>query len=91
MVSEFPDIFLDDLHGVPLNREIEFGIDLVLNTHPIVIPPSRMALTELRELKEQLKDFLDKGFTLPSVSLWDAPVLFVRKKYGSLQMCIEYR
>ena len=50
-----------------------------------------MALAELKELKEQLKDLLDKGFIRPSVSPWGAPVLFVRKKDGSLRMCIDYR
>ena len=50
-----------------------------------------MAPTELKELKEQLKDLLDKGFILPSISPWGAPVLFVRKKDGSLRICIDYR
>ena len=49
-----------------------------------------MAPTDLNELKEQLKDLLDKGFIKPSISLWVAPVLFVRKKYGYLRMCIDY-
>ena len=48
-----------------------------------------MAPAELKELKEQLKDFLDKDFIRPSVSPWGAPVLFVRKKDGSLRMCID--
>ncbi|KAF3645199.1 RNA-directed DNA polymerase -like protein [Capsicum annuum] len=60
-------------------------------TQPILIPPYRMAPIELRELKEQLKDFLEKGFIRPSVSPWGAPVLFVHKKDGSLRMCIDYR
>ena len=50
-----------------------------------------MAPAELRELKEQLKDLLEKGFIRPSISPWGAPVLFVRKKDGSLRMCIDYR
>ncbi|WMV24356.1 hypothetical protein MTR67_017741 [Solanum verrucosum] len=58
---------------------------------PISIPPYRMTPAELKELKEQLKDLLDKGFIQPSISPWGAPVLFVRKKEGSLRMCIEYR
>jgi len=49
-----------------------------------------MAPAELKELKEQLNDLLDKGFIRPSVSPWGAPVLFVRKKDGSLRMCIDY-
>ena len=50
-----------------------------------------MAPAELKELKEQLKDLLDKGFIRPSISPWGAPVLFVKKKDGSLRMCIDYR
>ncbi|KAH0643768.1 hypothetical protein KY289_034742 [Solanum tuberosum] len=76
---------------VPPEREIEFGIDLLPNTQPILIPPYRMAPAELKELKEQLKDLLDKGFIRPSISPWGAPVLFVKKKDGSFRMCIDYR
>ena len=61
------------------------------DTKPISIPPYRMAPAELKELKEQLKDLLEKGFIRPSSSPWGAPVLFVRKKDGSLRMCIDYR
>ncbi|KAH0678966.1 hypothetical protein KY284_020051 [Solanum tuberosum] len=91
IVKEFPKVFLDDLPGVPVEREIDFDIDIFPNTRPISIPPYRMAPVELKELKEQLKDLLDKGFIRPSVSPWGAPVLFMRKKHGSLRMCIDYR
>lgn len=91
VVNEFPEVFPEDLPGVPPDREIDFGIDVLPYTQPISIPPYRMAPAELRELKEQLKDLLDKGFIRPSVSPWGAPVLFVRKKDGSLRMCIDYR
>ena len=50
-----------------------------------------MAPTKLKELKEQLKELLDKGFIRPSISPWGAPVLFVKNKDGSLRMCIDYR
>ena len=53
--------------------------------------PYRMAPTELKALKSQLKELLDKGFIRPSVSPWGAPVLFVKKKDGTLRMCIDYR
>ncbi|WMV32801.1 hypothetical protein MTR67_026186 [Solanum verrucosum] len=72
-------------------REIDFGIDLLPDTQPISIPPYRMAPAELKELKEQLRDLLKKGFIRPSQSPWGAPVLFVKKKDGSLRMCIDYR
>ncbi|KAH0671258.1 hypothetical protein KY285_025475 [Solanum tuberosum] len=75
VVSEFPKVFREDLPGVPPEREIDFGIDLLPDTQPISIPPYRMAPAELKELKEQLKDLLDKGFIRPSISPWGAPVL----------------
>ncbi|KAH0725040.1 hypothetical protein KY284_000905 [Solanum tuberosum] len=91
VVSEFLEVFPIDLPGIPPEREIDFGIDLMPNTQPISIPPYRMALTELKELKEQLKDLLGKGFIQPSILVWGAPVLSVRKKDGSLRICIDYR
>ncbi|KAH0757858.1 hypothetical protein KY290_021351 [Solanum tuberosum] len=91
IVREFPEVFPDYLPGIPPEREIDFGIDLIPDTRPISIPPYRMSPAELKELKEQLKDLLDKGFIRPIVSLWGAPILFVRKKDGSLRICIDYR
>ena len=90
VVREFPDVFPDDI-ALPLEREVEFTIDLILGTEPISIPPYRMAPVELRELKAQLEELLSKGFIRPSISPWGAPVLFVKKKYGSFQLCIDYR
>ncbi|KAH0732763.1 hypothetical protein KY289_003951 [Solanum tuberosum] len=75
---------IDDLPEVPFEREIDFGIDVLPDTHPISIPPYRMAPAEL-------KDLLEKGFIRPSMSPWGAPVPFVRKNDGSLRMCIVYR
>ncbi|XP_070025629.1 uncharacterized protein [Nicotiana sylvestris] len=91
VVREFPEVFLDDLPGLPPERIIDFDIDLMPGTQPISIPPYRMAPAELNELREQLKDLLDKGFIRPSVSPWGVPVLFVKKKDGSLRMCVDYR
>ncbi|XP_070009621.1 uncharacterized protein [Nicotiana sylvestris] len=91
IVREFSDVFPEDLPGLPPAREIDFSIDLLPDTQPISIPPYRVAPAELRELKQQLHDLLDKGFIRPSVSPWGAPVLFVKKKYGSLRMRIDYR
>ncbi|KAH0720379.1 hypothetical protein KY285_005181 [Solanum tuberosum] len=91
VVKEFPEVFPDDLLRVPLEREIDFGIDVLPDTRPISILPYRIAPAELKDLKEQLKDLLDKGFIQPSVSPWGAPILFVRKKDGSLRKCIDYR
>ena len=50
-----------------------------------------MAPTELREIKAQLEELLSKGFIRPNISPWGAPVLFVKKKDGSLRLCIDYR
>ena len=85
VVCEFPDIFfLEELLGLPLEREIEFCIDVVPGTDPISMPPYRMAPAELKELNEPLKKFLEQDFIRPSTSPWGAPVLFVKKKDGSL-------
>src|SRR5262245_14562445 len=86
VVNEFPEVFLDDLSGLPPEREVEFGIDLVPGTEPISIPPYRLAPAELKELRKQLEDLLAKGFIRPSTSSWGAPVLFAAKKDGTLQM-----
>ena len=91
VVREFPDVFPDDISGLPPEREVEFTIDLIPGTEPISIPPYRMDPVELKELKSQLEDLLSKGFIRPSISPWGAPVLFVKKKDGSLQLCIDYR
>ena len=91
VVREFPDVFPDDIAGLPPEREVEFTIDLIPGTEPISIPPYRMAPAELRELKDQLEELLSKGFIRPSISPWGAPVLFVKKKDGSLRLCIDYR
>ena len=90
IVREFSNGFPNDLPGLPLDREIEFSIDLLLGTTPISKAPYRMAPTELKELKEQLVELLDKGFIHPSASPWGAPVLFVKKKDGSMRLCINY-
>jgi hypothetical protein len=91
VVREFPDVFPEDLPGLPPNREVEFSIDLVPGTAPISKAPYRMAPAELKELKGQLEELLDKGFIRPSASPWGAPVLFVKKKDGSMRLCIDYR
>ena len=84
VVREFPDVFPDDIAGLPPDREVDFTIDLIPGTEPISIPPYRMAPAELRELKAQLEELLREGFIRPSISPWGAQVLFVKKKDGSL-------
>ena len=91
VVREFPDMFLEKLPRMPLDREIEFCIDLTPSVQLVSIPPYHMAPVELRELKVQLQDMLDKGFIHLSTSSWGAPMLFVKKKDGSMRLCIDYR
>ncbi|KAJ9535388.1 hypothetical protein OSB04_un001497 [Centaurea solstitialis] len=91
VVSEYPDVFPDDLPGVPPERQVEFRIDLVPGAAPIAKAPYRLAPPEMQELSKQLEELLDKGFIRPSTSPWGAPILFVKKKDGSMRMCIDYR
>ena len=84
------EVFPNDLPCIPPEREIYFGIDLLQDTNTISIPLYQIALAKLKELKDQLKDLLDKGFIRLSISPWGAPVLFVNKKDGYLKMCIYY-
>ncbi len=84
-------MFHEELFSLPLEREVEFAIEVMPDTTPISITPYRMAPTELKELKIQLQELLDKGFISPSVSPWGAPELFVKKKDGTLRLCIDYR
>ncbi|XP_070032779.1 uncharacterized protein [Nicotiana tomentosiformis] len=91
IVRDFSDVFPADLPGMPPDRDIDFDIDLLPGTQPISIPTYRMAPAELNELKEQLQEPLDKGFIQPSVSPWGYAVLFVKEKYGSIRMYIDYR
>ncbi|GJY08973.1 putative nucleotidyltransferase, ribonuclease H [Tanacetum coccineum] len=85
------NVFLDDLHGLPPIREIEFRVELIHRATPVAKSPYRLAPSELEELSGQLKELLDKGFIRPSLSPWGALVLFVKKKDGSFRMCIDYR
>ncbi|GJR62774.1 putative reverse transcriptase domain-containing protein [Tanacetum coccineum] len=91
VVCNFPIIFLEDLSGLPLSREVEFHIDLVPEATPISKSPYRLTPMKMQELSNQLKELQDKGFIRPSSSPWGAPVLFVKKKDGSFRMCNDYR
>nr|GFA64741.1 putative reverse transcriptase domain, aspartic peptidase domain protein [Tanacetum cinerariifolium] len=81
----------DKLPGIPPVREVEFSIELIPRAEPISKVPYRMVPIELKELKDQLQELLERGFIRPSVSPWGAPVLFVKKKDGSMRLCIDYR
>ncbi|WVZ70956.1 hypothetical protein U9M48_019585 [Paspalum notatum var. saurae] len=92
VVCDFPDVFPEELPGLPLDRDVEFKIDLVPGTAPISRRPYRMAPDELKELKTQRQEQLDKGFIRPSLSPWGCPALFVEKKdQGGKRLCVDYR
>ncbi|KAJ9555800.1 hypothetical protein OSB04_010414 [Centaurea solstitialis] len=91
VVREFPDVFPEDLPGLPSERQVEFHIDLTPGAAPIARTPYRLAPTEMKEMMTQLQELSKKGFIRPSSSPWGASVLFVKKKDGSMRMCIDYR
>ncbi|GJT54528.1 putative reverse transcriptase domain-containing protein [Tanacetum coccineum] len=91
VVREFPEVFPEDLPGLPPVRQVEFQIDLIPGATPVARAPYRLAPSEMQELSNQLQELSDRGFIRPSTSPWGAPVLFVKKKDGSFRMCIDYR
>ncbi|GJS84164.1 putative reverse transcriptase domain-containing protein [Tanacetum coccineum] len=91
VVREFPEVFPEDLPGLPPVRQVEFQIDLIPGAAPVARAPYRLAPSEMQELSDQLQELADRGFIRPSTSPWGAPVLFVKKKDGSFRMCIDYR
>nr|GFD21414.1 putative reverse transcriptase domain-containing protein [Tanacetum cinerariifolium] len=91
IIHDFPEVFPEDLPGLPPIRPVEFQIDLVPSATPVARAPYRLAPSVMKELAEQLKELSDKGFIRPRSSPWGAPVLFVKKKDGSFRMCIDYR
>jgi hypothetical protein len=91
VVCEYLDVFPDNLPGMPPERDVEFVIELQPGTAPISKRPYRMPPKELAELKVLLQELLYKGYIRPSSSPWGSPALFVKKKDGSLRMCVDYR
>ncbi|GJT00429.1 putative reverse transcriptase domain-containing protein [Tanacetum coccineum] len=90
IVREFLKIPLEDFPGLPRARQVKFQINLVPGAAPVARAPYRLAPTERQELSTQLQELSDRGFIRPSSLPWGAPVLFVKKKDGSFQMCINY-
>eukprot|EP00253_Pinus_taeda_P011015 PITA_11015 len=91
VIKEFADVFPEEIPGLPPKGDIDFTIELIPGAARVSRTPYRMSVPELTELKMQLQELLDKNYIRPSVSPWGAPVLFVRKKDGTLRMCIDYR
>jgi hypothetical protein len=90
VVRDYPDVFPDELPGMPPDRDVEFVIELQPGTSHISKRPYRMPPKELAELKNQLQELLDKGYIRPSSSPWGCPTLFVKNKDGSLRLCVDY-
>jgi hypothetical protein len=90
VLRDFKDIFRE-IPGFPPKRDIDFSIDLMSGASLVSKTPYRMGKTELKELQMQLEELLKKGYILPSVSPWGAPILFVKNKYGTLRLCIDFR
>ena len=91
VVKDFPDVFPEELPGMPPDRDIKFLIELLPGTRTISKRPYRMPAKDLEEIKTQIKELLDKGYIRPSSSPWGSPVLLVKKKDGSLRMVVDYR
>ncbi|GKE49915.1 putative reverse transcriptase domain-containing protein [Tanacetum coccineum] len=91
VIRDFPEVFPDELPGLPPPRQVEFRIDLIPGAAPVARAPYRLAPSEMKELSKQLQELSEKGFIRPSSSSWGAPILFVKKKDGSFRMCIDYR
>ena len=90
ILLEFADVFPLELPGLPPVREFDFSISLKQGTKPISKTPYRMTVPELKELSVHLKKLIDQGMIRPSVSSWGVPVIFVKKKDGTLRLCIDY-
>ncbi|GJV37610.1 putative reverse transcriptase domain-containing protein [Tanacetum coccineum] len=91
VVREFLEVFLEDLPGLPPVHQVEFQIDLIPGATLVAREPYRLAPLDMQELSNQLQELADRGFIRPSTWPWGAPILFVKKKYGSFRMCIDYR
>jgi hypothetical protein len=90
VINEFADVFREELLGMSPDRDIEFVIEWKPGTAPIYKTPYRITTAELAELKEHIKELLQKGFMHPSSSPWGAPVIFVPKKDGTQRLCVDY-
>src|SRR3954468_20137004 len=89
VVCDFPEVFPEEVDELPPKREVEFAIELIPGTSPVSMAPYRMSASELAELKSQLEELHENEFIHPSVSPWGAPVLLVKKKEGSMRLCVD--
>jgi RNase H-like domain found in reverse transcriptase/Reverse transcriptase (RNA-dependent DNA polymerase)/Integrase zinc binding domain/Chromo (CHRromatin Organisation MOdifier) domain/Retroviral aspartyl protease/Integrase core domain len=92
VLRQFRDVFPEELpSGLPPSREVDHRIELVPGSTPPSRPTFRLSATELVELKKQLEELTKAGFIRPSKSPFGAPILFVKKKDGTMRMCVDYR
>jgi hypothetical protein len=87
----YRDVFPEEVPRLPPRRGIDFSIEIAPGAMLVSKTPYRMSTPELVEIKLQLKEMMDKGYIRPSMSPWGLPVMFVKKKYGTLRLCIDYR
>ncbi|GJR33437.1 putative reverse transcriptase domain-containing protein [Tanacetum coccineum] len=80
LVQDFPEVFLEDLPGIPPTRQVEFQIDLIPGAAPVARAPYRLAPSEMKELSDQLKELSDKGFIRPGSSPWELRFVFVQEE-----------
>jgi hypothetical protein len=90
VLNDFEDVF-QEVPRLPPMIDIKFSINMMLGVAPVSKNPYRMSTPEMKELKLQLEELLKKGYILPSVLPWGAPVLFVKKKDGTLRLCINFK
>jgi hypothetical protein len=90
VLKDFEDVF-KEIPGLPPKRDIYFFINLIPGEAPISKTPYRMSTPELKEFQMKLEELLKKRYIHPSVSPWGAPVLFVKNKYGTLRIFIDFR
>jgi hypothetical protein len=90
VLKEFKDVF-QEVPRLPPKRDIDFSINFIPRVAPVSKAPYRMSTPELKDLQLQLEEILKKGYIHPSVSPWGASVLFVKKKDGTLRLCIDFR
>ena len=90
VLKEFEDVF-KEISRLPPKRDIDFSINLTLGAAPVSKTPYQMSTPELKELQMKLEEIMKKGYIHPSVSPWGAPFLFVKKKDGTLRLCMDFK
>ena len=92
LLKDYEDVFPSDLPaGLPPKRALTHGINIIPGSKPISKPPHHLNASEASEVEWQLADYVQRGFIWPSLSPWASPILLVKKKDGSMRMCIDYR